>query len=155
MGIFCPSDECWCREGSGSSLGQGVGGIPLALKGCCQNLEDLVMPPGVATLCEAGLATIKDVFVSRRSWAEGTGWVLAIPLVEVFWRWEHILRSSDDEVDVACFHFLELPPAEFSPLQTFPPGPLSVLGKRDSLCTYFCLLLLAYLLEHYFPPVFY
>ncbi len=95
----------------GCSQGQGVGCNPLALKSCCQTLEDLVVPAGVAALCEAGLTTCQDVFESRWSWAEGTGWVLAIPLVEVFWRWEHIIGGSDDEADVTCLHFTELPPA--------------------------------------------
>lgn len=140
VGLFLSlSDKCWCRDGIGSSQGQGVGGIPLTLKGCCQTLEDLVVPPGVAILCEAGLTPAQDVFESRWSWAEGTSWVLAIPLVEVFWRWEHNIGSSDDEADVVCLHFPELPPAELSPLQAFPPHPLSLLGKRDSLAASSCL----------------
>ena len=53
------------------------------------------MPPGVAALYEAGLTPSQDVFESRWSWADSTGWVLVIPLVEVFWRWEHIIGSSD------------------------------------------------------------
>lgn len=72
------------------------------------------MSPGITTLCEAGLATGQDVLKSRWSWAEGTGWVLAIPMVEVFWRWEHIIGGSDDEADVACLRFPEVPPAKLS-----------------------------------------
>ncbi|ROL48104.1 hypothetical protein DPX16_2686 [Anabarilius grahami] len=45
--------EVWGRDGVGCSQGQGVGGIPLALKSCCKTLEDLVVPPGVAALCKA------------------------------------------------------------------------------------------------------
>ena len=70
------------------------------------------MPPDVASLCEAGLTTSQDVFESRWSWTEGTGWILTIPLMEVFWRWEHIIGGSDDEADVACLHFPKRPPAE-------------------------------------------
>lgn len=140
------SDEGWGRDGIVCSQEQGVGGIPLALKSCCQTLEDLVVPPGVVALCKAGLTTSQDMFESRWSWAEGTGWVLAIPLVEVFLRWEHIIGGSDDEADVACLHFPELPPTEPSPLQVFPPHPLSLLDKRDSLCASFRLLLTAHLL---------
>ena len=85
VGLFLSrSDEGCGRDGTGCSQGEGVGGFPLVLKSCCQTLEDLVVPPGVAALCEAGLTTGQDVFESRWSWAEGTGWVLAIPLMEVF-----------------------------------------------------------------------
>ncbi|KAL6460683.1 hypothetical protein MHYP_G00306490 [Metynnis hypsauchen] len=74
FGLFLPLlGEGWGREGLDCSHGQGVGGIPLALKNCCQTFEDLVVPPGVAALCEAGLTTGQDVFERRWSWAEGTG----------------------------------------------------------------------------------
>ena len=77
VGLFLSlSDECccwWC-DGSGGSHGQGVDGISLAFKHCCQTLEDLVVPPGVAALCEAGLTTGQDVFESCWCWTEGTGW---------------------------------------------------------------------------------
>lgn len=126
-------DKCWCRDGIDSSQGQGVGGVPLTLKGCSQTLEDQVVPPGVPTLCEARHRPAQDVLESRWSWTEGTGWILATPLVGVFWRWDHIIGSSDDEADVVSLHFLELPLAEHSPLQAFPIHPLSPFGKRDGL----------------------
>ncbi len=125
----------------------------LLLSRAAARLEDLVVPSDVSALYEAGLTTGQDMFESRWSWAEGTDWVLAIPLVEVFWRWEHIIGGSDDEADVACLHFPKLPPAELSPLQAFPPHPLSLLDKRDSLCASFRLLLTAHLLDHHFPPL--
>ena len=109
------------------------------------------MPPGVADGGQAGHTTGQDVFESRWGWAEGTGLVLAIPLVEVFWRWEHIICSSDDEADVACLHFPELPPTELTPLQSFPLHPLSLLDKRDGLRTSFTLILTVHLLYHHFP----
>lgn len=61
--------------------------------------------------------------------------VLAIPQVEVLWRWEPIIGSSDDEADPVCCHLLGLPPAEISPLQALPPHPWSLPGKKVSLCT--------------------
>ena len=69
------------------------------------------MPPGVADLCDTSLTTGQYVFESRWSWAEGTVWVLAIPLVGGFFL-EHIIDSSEDEADVACLHVPELPPAD-------------------------------------------
>ena len=45
----------------------------------------------LVVLCEAGLTTSQDVSESHWSWA--------IPLVEVSWRWEHIIGISDDEAD--------------------------------------------------------
>ncbi len=67
IGLFLSlSDEGWGRDGIGCSQGQGVGGIPLALKSCCQTLEDLVVPPGVSALYEAGLTTGQDMFESNK-----------------------------------------------------------------------------------------
>ncbi len=56
----------------------------LLLSRAAARLEDLVVPSDVSALYEAGLTTGQDMFESRWSWAEGTDWVLAIPLVEVF-----------------------------------------------------------------------
>lgn len=68
-------NECqW--DGIDCTQGQGVVDIPPALKGCCQTLEDLVVPPGIAALCEAGLTTSQDMVESHWRWTEGTGWVL-------------------------------------------------------------------------------
>jgi len=155
LNFSCPwsLDEGSGRYGTGCSQGQGVGGNPLVFKSCCQTLEDLVVPSGVAALCEAGLTIGQDLFESHWSCAEGTGWILTIPLMEVFWRWKHIIGGSDDEADVACLHFSEHPPAKLSPLQVFPPHPLSLLGKRDGLCISFRLLLTVHLLHHHFPPL--
>lgn len=79
-------DECCCLQGIGCSLGQGVGRHSLVLKSRCQALEELIVVPGVATLCEAGFTTCQDVFESW-IWVEGTGWIFAKPLMEILWRW--------------------------------------------------------------------
>lgn len=43
------------------------------------------MLPGVVALHEAELTICHDVFGSRWSWAESTGWILAKPLMEILW----------------------------------------------------------------------
>jgi hypothetical protein len=69
------------------------------------------VPPGVAALCEASLTTCQDVFESCCSWAEGTDWVLAIPLVRAgrsnFDRdfYFSVKRSQNEHNRV--FHFIE------------------------------------------------
>lgn len=62
--------------------GLGICGTPLALKCCIQALEDLIVPPGVAALWEAGLAASHDLNSVR---VAGAGWILAIPLMKGVW----------------------------------------------------------------------
>lgn len=118
FGFFWPS-----RTNVGAMLelvalrGKRVDDFPLSFKSSCQTLKNMIVPPSVATLCETSFTTSQYVLKSCWSWAEGTGWVLAIPLVEIFWRWEHIIGSSNDEADVACLHFPEVPPSELSSLK--------------------------------------
>lgn len=40
-------------------------------------------------MCETGLAACHDVFESSWSWAEGTGWILTVPLFAIIWLWKH------------------------------------------------------------------
>lgn len=45
-------------------------------------LEELIVPPGVAALWEAGLAASHDLNSVR---VAGAGWILAIPLMKGVW----------------------------------------------------------------------
>lgn len=54
-----------CCDGIGRSEGQGVDGIPLTFNVCCETLEDLVVSPGVTTLCEARLCVFVFVLVGQ------------------------------------------------------------------------------------------
>lgn len=111
------------------------------------------MPPGVSALCEAGLATSQDMPESCWSWTEGAGWILPIPLMQIFCRWKYIIHRSYYEADVAFFHLPLLTPVDLSPLKAFPLHPLPLFSKRDSLRASRSLLLPAHFIDHQLPPL--
>lgn len=68
-------------------------------------------------------------------WTEGACWVFFVPLVEVTGRWQDIVRSTQDEADLKCFHAPQLFPGELSLLNSLPFNQLSLFYQEGDLST--------------------
>lgn len=143
--FFSFSNQSFFLPGIGCSWGQRVDWVPFVLK--------MMMPGSLRTwLCrhvlpalhKAGFAASHNVFEICLSWAEGTGWILTLPLLEIPWWWKHVIRISDNEANITCLHFPNY-------IQTFPRHPAS-LPCLDGLCIFCDLLQLEHILDHQSPP---
>lgn len=106
-----------------------------------------VVPGGVMTLSETGLAAHQDGLECCWGLAEGAYEIFSIPLVEIFGRWQDIIGSLDCEACPECLHLPQLFTGDLPLLHSLPCHPLALLCLSDSFGTPCCLLLPTYLLH--------
>ena len=86
------------------------------------------MSPGIAALGQAGFAASEDVPQCCRGLTKCTRGILSKPLVQVLGCGKNIIGGSDDEADLASFHFPKILPCELPMLHVFPVSPLALFG---------------------------